>query len=75
MRRTGKAASRLELSDLDVRLISAFLDHLENERHNTVRTQHVVSRAFFVSERVAQHEHRGGPLEHPTLRLADECST
>ena len=39
--RTGKAASRLELSDLDVRLISAFLDHLENERHNTVRTRNV----------------------------------
>lgn len=39
--RTGKAASRLELSDLDVQLISAFLDHLENERHNTVRTRNV----------------------------------
>jgi integrase/recombinase XerD len=39
--RTGKTASRLELSDLDVQLISAFLDHLENERHNTVRTRNV----------------------------------
>jgi integrase/recombinase XerD len=39
--RTGKPPSRLELSDLDVRLISAFLDHLEHERHNSARTRNV----------------------------------
>jgi site-specific recombinase XerD len=38
---TGKPPSRLEVSDLDVRLISAFLDHLENERHNTASTRNV----------------------------------
>lgn len=38
---TGKQPSRLEVSDLDVRLISAFLDHLEHERHNTARTRNV----------------------------------
>jgi integrase/recombinase XerD len=38
---TGKPPSRLEVSDLDVRLISAFLDHLERERHNTASTRNV----------------------------------
>jgi hypothetical protein len=38
---TGKLPSRLEVSDLDVRLISAFLDHLEHDRHNTARTRNV----------------------------------
>lgn len=38
---TGKQPSRLEISDLDVRLISAFLDHLEHERHNTASTRNV----------------------------------
>jgi integrase/recombinase XerD len=38
---TGKAPSRLEFQDLDVRLISAFLDHLERERHNSARTRNV----------------------------------
>ncbi len=37
--RTGKAPSQLDLADLDAGLISAFLDHLEHERHNTVRTR------------------------------------
>jgi len=38
---TGKPPSRLEVSDLNVRLISAFLDHLEHERHNTASTRNV----------------------------------
>ena len=37
--RTGKAPSRLDLADLDAPLIGAFLDHLEHERHNSVRTR------------------------------------
>jgi len=37
--RTGKAPSRLDLADLDADLISAFLNHLENERGNTARTR------------------------------------
>jgi integrase/recombinase XerD len=36
---TGKSPSRLDLADLDADLISAFLDHLENERGNTARTR------------------------------------
>ena len=38
-RRTGKTPSKLQLEDLDAVLIGAFLDHLEHERHNSVRTR------------------------------------
>ena len=37
--RTGKAPSKLFLEDLDAALVGAFLDHLERERHNSVRTR------------------------------------
>jgi site-specific recombinase XerD len=37
--RTGKTPSNLDLEDLDALLIGAFLDHLEIERHNSVRTR------------------------------------
>lgn len=35
----GKRPTRLDLSDLDATFIGAFLDHLETERHNSVRTR------------------------------------
>jgi site-specific recombinase XerD len=38
-RRTGKAPSRLDLQDLDAPLVGAFLEHLEQERQNSVRTR------------------------------------
>jgi site-specific recombinase XerD len=37
--RTAKAPSTLDLADLDAPLIGAFLDHLERERGNSVRTR------------------------------------
>lgn len=37
--RTGKSPSELDFNDVDVTLIGAFLDHLEHERGNTVRTR------------------------------------
>src|SRR6266704_3509899 len=37
--RTGRAPSTLNLEDLDAALISAFLDHLEVDRHNKTRTR------------------------------------
>jgi site-specific recombinase XerD len=37
--RTGKPAHRLDVSDLDAPLIAAFLDHLEHDRGNSVRTR------------------------------------
>jgi integrase/recombinase XerD len=36
---TGKTPTQLDLADLDATLISAFLDHLEQERGNSVRTR------------------------------------
>lgn len=38
-KRTGKAPSQLDLVDLDAPLIGAFLNHLEMDRHNGVRTR------------------------------------
>lgn len=35
----GKSPERLMLTDLDAPLILAFLDHLERERHNTIRSR------------------------------------
>ena len=37
--RTGKKPSALDIADLDAPLIGAFLDHLEHERGNQVRTR------------------------------------
>jgi site-specific recombinase XerD len=37
--RTHKAPAKLDLEDLDAVLIGSFLDHLETERHNSVRTR------------------------------------
>jgi site-specific recombinase XerD len=37
--KTAKTASALDIADLDAPLITAFLDHLEVDRHNTVRTR------------------------------------
>ncbi len=37
--RTGKTPSRLDISDLDGPLIGAFLEHLEHDRGNSVRTR------------------------------------
>lgn len=37
--RTGLPPSRLDLADLDAPLIAGFLDHLERERGNSVRTR------------------------------------
>ncbi|HVC07289.1 MAG TPA: tyrosine-type recombinase/integrase [Solirubrobacterales bacterium] len=39
VKRTGKQPSELEVCDLDAPLIGAFLDHLEAERGNGVRTR------------------------------------
>jgi hypothetical protein len=36
---TGKQPCQLDLDDLDAPLVGAFLDHLEHERHNSIRTR------------------------------------
>lgn len=38
-KRTGKQPCQLDFDDLDAPLIGAFLDHLEHERHNSIRTR------------------------------------
>jgi len=38
---TAKQPSALGIEDLDASLIGAFLDHLEHERHNSVRTRNL----------------------------------
>jgi integrase/recombinase XerD len=38
-KRTGTQPNRLDIADLDAPLLVAFLDHLEHERRNTVRTR------------------------------------
>jgi integrase/recombinase XerD len=37
--KTGKPPSALDIADLDAPLITAFLDHLQEDRHNTIRTR------------------------------------
>jgi integrase/recombinase XerD len=37
--RTGKTPSQLDVGDVDVSLVGAFLTHLEAERHNSARTR------------------------------------
>ena len=47
---TGKEPCRLFLADLDVSVLLAFLDHLERERHNSIRSRNVrlaAIRCFF----------------------------
>jgi len=58
--RTGKEPSRLDLGDLDAPLIGAFLDHLEEERHNTARTRNArlsAIRSFFHYAALRHPEH------------------
>ena len=48
--RTHKEPSALDFADIDAEVVGAFLDHLEHDRHNGVRTRNVrlsVLRSFF----------------------------
>ena len=38
-RRLRKPPTKIELTDIDTSLVSAFLDHLEVDRHNTIRSR------------------------------------
>jgi len=40
-RHVGKTPERLVLTDVDAPLVLAFLNHLEHERHNTIRSRNV----------------------------------
>ncbi len=59
---TGKAPSRLELSDLDAPLIGAFLAHLEQVRGNSVSTRNArlaAARSLFGFAALRHPEHAG----------------
>lgn len=58
--RTGITPSRLDLADLDAELIAGFLDHLEHDRHNSIRTRNARLAAIhsfyhFVAYRHPEH--------------------
>jgi site-specific recombinase XerD len=55
--RLGRQPSQLDLADLDAPLIAAFLDHLETERANSVRTRNMRLAAIHSLFHYAQHRH------------------
>lgn len=55
--RLGRAPSRLQIDDLDAPLIAAFLDHLQRERGNGVRTRNARLAAIHSFFRFAALEH------------------
>ncbi|MDN5930099.1 MAG: site-specific integrase [Pseudonocardia sp.] len=60
--RTGRPPSRLDLADLDAGLIAGFLDHLERERGNSVRTRNArlaAIHSLFRFAALAHPEHAG----------------
>jgi integrase/recombinase XerD len=56
-RQTGKPPSELDLDDLDVELVGAFLDHLEHDRGNTPRTRNARLAAIHSMFRFAALQH------------------
>lgn len=59
----GKASTRLTLVDLDAQLILSFLDHLEKERSNGVRTRNARLAAGY-------HRHAAGHSQDESGRSA-----
>lgn len=60
--KTGTQPSQLDIADLDVELIGGFLTHLEEERHNSVRTRNArlaAIRSFFRYAALRHPEHAG----------------
>jgi site-specific recombinase XerD len=60
--RTGRAPAKLDWADLDAEIISAFLDHLEAERHNSARTRNLrltAIRSLFAYAALRHPEHAG----------------
>ena len=58
--RIGKEPCQLDLADLDAPLVAAFLEHLETERHNRVRTRNArlaAIRSFFRFAALRHPEH------------------
>ena len=61
--RAGKVPSRLDIADLDAQTVGAFLNHLENERGNSVRTRNArlaAIHSLFGYAAVRHPEHAAG---------------
>ncbi|WP_329056227.1 site-specific integrase [Amycolatopsis sp. NBC_01488] len=57
---TGKPPTVLDWADLDAELVAAFLDHLENHRHNSPRTRNLrltAIRSLFTFAALRHPEH------------------
>ena len=63
---TGTAPSDLDIDDLQAPLIGAFLDHLEHERGNTIRTRNARLAAIRSLFRYAALRHPEHAATHPT---------
>ena len=60
--RTGKQPCQLDLADLDAPFVAGFLDHLERDRGNSVRTRNArlaAIRSFFRYAALCHPEHAG----------------
>jgi integrase/recombinase XerD len=60
--RTGKQPCQLDLADLDASFVAGFLDHLEHDRGNSVRTRNArlaAVRSFFRYAALCHPEHAG----------------
>jgi integrase/recombinase XerD len=60
--RTGKQPCQLDLADLDAPFVAGFLDHLEHDRGNSVRTRNArlaAIRSFFRFAALCHPEHAG----------------
>lgn len=74
--RLGKAPSRLALVDIDAPLVVAFLESLEKDRRNTVRTRNIrlaAIRSFF--RFLALREPASGALIHRVLSIPQKRAT
>ena len=80
-RSTGREPSKLDIADLDAPLIGAFLDHLEAERGNSVRTRNArlaAIRSLFRYAALRHPEHAesiGRVLAIPPKRFARSLVT
>jgi integrase/recombinase XerD len=54
---TGKEPHHLDFADLDAKLIAAFLEHLEHQRHNSVRSRNARLTAIRSFYRFASYRH------------------
>ena len=78
-KRLGKSPTALRLSDIEPDLILAFLDHLESQRHNAVRSRNLGRAAGGIRDPEPRHlapqgrradaKHLGGTLA-TTIALA-----